>query len=152
MSKEPSKDSWTKALKALMPMTINRLQVNKGKFAYLDLSKKPITNLHIDDMQLTALNLANVQKTNKALPSHVSLTGTSIGGGQLKSDMDVNVLKEIPDLDLGMALKGSNLLSLNAFFEGNAKIDVERGNIDIFSKFTLKDGEMNGTLSPLSVT
>ncbi|WP_091154386.1 AsmA family protein [Mucilaginibacter pineti] len=148
INKEPSKDSWTKTVKALMPMTINRLQVNNGKLAYLDLNKKPVTNLHIDDMQLTALNLANVQKEAKRLPSHVSLTGSSIGGGRLKADMDVNVLKDIPDLDLGMSLKGTNLLSLNSFFEGNARMDVERGNIDIFSKFTLMNGEMNGYVKP----
>jgi len=148
ISKEPSKDSWTKTVKALMPMTINRLQVNNGHFAYLDLNKKPMTNLHIDNMQLTALNLANVQKSGKKLPSQVSLTGTSIGGGHLKMDMAVNVLKDIPDLDLGMSLRGTNLSSLNGFFEGNAKMDVERGNIDIFSKFTLTDGEMNGYVKP----
>lgn len=148
IGKEPSKESWAQTLKALMPMTINRLQVNRGHLAYLDLQKKPITNLHIDDMQLTALNLANVQKENNRLPSHVSLTGTSIGGGHLKMDMAVNVLKNIPDMDLGLSLKGTNLLSLNAFFEGNAKMDVERGNIDIFSKFTLMDGQMNGYVKP----
>ena len=148
VSKEPSKDSWTKTVKALMPITINRLQVNEGKFGYLDLEKKPATNLHIDEMQLTALNLANVQKEAKPLPSHVSLTGTSIGGGHLKMDMDVNVLKDLPDLAMGMSLKGTNLLSLNGFFEGNAKMDVERGTIDIFSKLTLKDGEMSGYVKP----
>jgi hypothetical protein len=148
LSKEPSKDSWTKTVKALMPMTINKLQVNDGKFAYLDLKKQPPTNLHIDQMQLTALNLANVQKTADPLPSQVNLTGKSIGGGHLKIDMKVNVLKDIPDFDMGMQLTGTNLLSLNGFFEANAKMDVERGNIDIFSKLRLKDGEMNGYVKP----
>jgi hypothetical protein len=148
ISKEPSKESWTETVKALMPMTINRLQINDGKLAYVDLGKKPVTDLHIDHMQLTALNLANVQKVGKRLPSHVSLTGTSIGGGHLKASMDVNALKEIPDLDLGLALTGTNLLSLNQFFEANAKMDVERGRIDIFSRFTLLDGQMNGYVKP----
>ncbi len=107
-----------------------------------------MTDLYIHNMQLTALNLANVQKSAKRLPSQVSLTGTSIGGGRLRIAMAVNVLKEIPDMDLGMSLKGTNLLSLNAFFEGNAKVDVERGNIDVFSKFTLMDGQMDGYVKP----
>ncbi|WP_345100315.1 DUF748 domain-containing protein [Mucilaginibacter panaciglaebae] len=148
INKEPSKDSWTKTVKALMPITINRLQVNNGKFTYLDLSKQPVTDLHIDHMQLTALNLANVQKQAKRLPSHVLLTGTSIGGGHLKAEMDVNALKNIPDMAMGMSLTGTNLLSLNSFFEGNAKMDVERGQIDIFSKFTLMDGQMDGYVKP----
>lgn len=148
ISKEPSKDSWTKAVKALMPMTINRLQVNDGSFAYRDLQKQPQTNLHIDHMQLTALNLANVQKAADPLPSLVNLTGTSIGDGHLKLDMKVNVLKTIPDFNMGMQLTGANLLSLNGFFEANAKMDIERGGIDIFSRLKLKDGEMDGYIKP----
>jgi hypothetical protein len=148
ISKEPSKDSWTKTVKALMPMTINRLQVNEGSFAYRDLAKLPPTNLHIDHMQLTALNLANVQKAADPLPSQVNLTGTSIGNGRLKLAMKVNVLKDLPDFDMGLQLTGANLLSLNGIFEANAKMDIERGTIDIFSKLKLKDGEMEGYVKP----
>lgn len=66
LNKEPSKDSWTKTVKALMPITVNRLQVKNGAFAYLDLNKRPATHLYINQMQLTALNLANVQKMPNA--------------------------------------------------------------------------------------
>jgi hypothetical protein len=148
IAKEPSKDSWTKTVKALMPMTINRLQVNGGEFAYRDLNKQPHTNLHIGRMQLTALNLANVEKAADPLPSEVNLTGISIGEGHLKLAMKVNVLKDLPDFDMGMQLTGANLLSLNGFFEANAKMDIERGSIDIFSKLKLKNGEMSGYVKP----
>jgi len=114
-------------------MTINRLQVNGGRFAYLDFNKKPNTDLHINDMQLTALNLANVQKASDPLPSTVTLSGTSIGNGHLKMDMKVNVLKDVPDFKLDMGLTKVNLLSLNGFLEANAKFDIERGTIDIYS-------------------
>jgi len=148
LNKEPSKDSWTKTVKALMPMTINKLEVTGGQFAYRDLNKQPPTNLYIDQMHLTALNLANVQKAADPLPSQVNLTGISIGNGHLKLDMKVNALKDIPDFDMGMQLTGANLLSLNGFFEANAKMDIERGGIDIFSKLKLKDGGMDGYIKP----
>jgi uncharacterized protein involved in outer membrane biogenesis len=148
INKEPSKDSWTKTVKALMPMTINKLQVTDGRLDYRDLNKQPNVDLHIEKMQLTALNLANVQKAADPLPSQVNLTGESIGNGHLKMAMKVNVLKDIPDFDMGMQLTGANLLSLNGFFEANAKMDIERGGIDIFSKLKLKDGEMDGFVKP----
>lgn len=148
IAKEPSKDSWTKTVKALMPMTINRLTVTEGRFDYRDLNKQPHVDLHIQQLQLTALNLANVQKVATPLPSTVNLTGTSIGNGMLKLDAKVNVIKDIPDLDAGMELTGADLLSFNSFFEANAKMDVERGNIDIFSKLKLKDGYMDGYVKP----
>jgi len=148
IDKEPSKDSWTKTVKALMPMTINKLEVTDGRFDYRDLNKKPNTDLHIEKMHLTATNLANVQKAADPLPSQVNLTGISIGDGKLKLDAKVNVLKDIPDFDMGMQLTGANLLALNGFFEANAKMDIERGGMDIFSKLKLKDGEMDGYIKP----
>jgi hypothetical protein len=148
LSKEPSKDSWSKTVKAIMPITINRLQVNEGKFAYLDFQKKPNVNLHIEHMQLTALNLANVQKASNPLPSKVTLTGTSLGNGHLRADMMVNVLKDIPDFDLGMQFTDINMLSLNSFLEANVKFDIERGNLNIFGKLKMTDGQIDGYVKP----
>lgn len=148
LSKEPSKDSWTKTVKALMPMTINRLEVNDGRFAYIDFEKKPNINLHIDHLQLTALNLANVQKAADPLPSSVTLTGTSIGNGHLKANMKVNVLKDIPDFDMAMQLTSINMISLNGFLEAMVKFDIEKGDLNIFSKLKLTNGEMDGYIKP----
>jgi uncharacterized protein involved in outer membrane biogenesis len=148
LSKEPSKDSWTRTVKALMPITINKLQVNDGQFSYLDFEKKPNVDLHIDHMHLTATNLANVQKMSDPLPSLVNLTGTSIGQGHLKADMKVNILKDIPDFNGNLQLTGVNMVSLNGFLLANVKFDIERGNLDVFSKLSLKNSEMNGYIKP----
>src|SRR5690606_20367619 len=102
LSKEPSKDHWTETVKALMPITINRLQVNQGTFRYLDRTASPDVDLHVDSLQLMALNMANVEAQADGLPSTVTLRGTSIGGGQLEANMKANLLKEIPDLNMDM--------------------------------------------------
>jgi hypothetical protein len=148
ISKEPSKDSWTKTVKALMPMTVNRFHVNNGRFAYLDFAKKPSFELHINDLQLTALNLANVQKSNDQLPSSVTLSGTSIGGGKLQTNAKVNILKDIPDFDAAMQLTNIDILSLNPMLEASVKFDVERGRIDVYGKLKVIDGGMNGYIKP----
>ncbi|WP_345951905.1 DUF748 domain-containing protein [Mucilaginibacter sp. PAMB04274] len=129
-------------------MTINRLQVNGGRIAYMDFAAKPDINLHIQNMQLTALNLANVEKTGEALPSTVSLTGTSIGNGKLKADMKINVLKEIPDFRISGQLTTVKLTSLNDFIEAKGKIDVEKGTLDMYSELEAKNGKFNGYVKP----
>src|SRR5690606_4509306 len=101
LSKEHSKKHWSETLKDLMPLTINKLEMNNGKFTYLDFSASPNIDLHIDSMQLVALNLANVEdSTSTKLPSTISLSGTSVGQGRLDLKMKANVLKEIPDVDM----------------------------------------------------
>ncbi|HEY9001260.1 MAG TPA: DUF748 domain-containing protein [Mucilaginibacter sp.] len=148
LSKEPSKDTWTKTVKALMPMTINLFTVNSGRFAYYDFNKKPAHSWHIDNLHLVATNLANVQKKGDRLPSDVSLTGTSIGGGKLSVNAKVNVLKEMPDFDGGIQLTNIDLISLNPMLEADVKFDIERGRLDLFSKLSVMNGEISGYLKP----
>jgi hypothetical protein len=148
LSKEPSRASWTETVEALMPMTINRLVVRNGRFAYLDFSRKPDVNLYIDGMNLTALNLANVEAKGTPLPSSVALTGTSIGNGHLKANMKLNALKQIPDFNLNMQLTGTKLTSLNGFIKAYGKFDVERGGLDLYSELELNNGQLKGYAKP----
>jgi hypothetical protein len=148
ISKEPAKEHWTKTLKAVMPMTINRLELTDGSISYLDFAAKPDVNLLIKNMKLTALNLANVEKIGKPIPSTVTLTGTSIGNGKLKADMKINVLKEIPDFELNGQLTSVKLTSLNNFIEAKGKIDVEKGTLDMYSELEARNGHFDGYVKP----
>jgi len=148
ISKEPSKDDWTYTLKKLMPITINLFTVNDGRFAYYDFIKKPSHEWHLDNLHLTATNLANVQKKGDRLPSDVNLTGTAIGGGRLRLYGKTNMLKEMPDFDGGIQISGIDLLSLNPMLEADAKLDIDRGKLDMFSKLSIINGEVNGYLKP----
>nr|AGU12347.1 protein of unknown function DUF748 [uncultured organism] len=148
LDKEPSKESWTETVKDLMPITINRLQANHGKFNYLDFGASPNVNLYITDMQLTALNLANVEERKTQLPSSVTLTGTSIGNGKLKADMKLNALKDIPDFNVNMQLTNAKLTSLNGFIKAYGKFDVERGSINMYSELKLINGQLDGYVKP----
>ncbi|KAA5546427.1 DUF748 domain-containing protein [Adhaeribacter rhizoryzae] len=145
---EPTREHWTETVKDLMPITINRLVVNNGKLAYLDFIANPDVKLHINSTQLIALNLANVENTGNKLPSTVTLTGKSIGGGTLKGNMKVNALKEIPDFNLDMQLTNVNLTSLNSFIKAYGKFDVERGQMDMYSEVKLTNGQLDGYIKP----
>ena len=155
-AKEEKKDStgeattehWSEIVKDLMPITINRFTVNDGKLAYLDFNEKPAVDLHINNMRLVALNLANVEEAGTKLPSTVRLTGTSIGGGTLKGSMKANLLKEIPDFDLNAQLTKVDLTSINSFIKAYGKFDVERGRMDLYTELKLMDGQMNGYVKP----
>jgi hypothetical protein len=146
--KEPSKDTWTATLKALMPITINLLTVNEGRLAYYDFEKKPEHEWHLDNMHLTATNLANVQKKGERLPSDINVSGMAIGGGRLRLYAKTNMLKEMPDFDGGIQLTGIDLLSLNPMLEADVKFDVERGKLDLFTKLSVMNGEIAGYLKP----
>ena len=144
LDKEPSRASWAQTIDALIPMKVNRLVVNNGRFSYIDGG----TGLHIDRMNLTALNLRNVESAPAALPSTISLTGTTIGGGRLKADMKANVIKDMPDFNTNLRLNGADLTALNGFLKKHLTFDVYRGTIDLYGELKMTDGRFNGYVKP----
>ncbi len=145
---DPSLDHWTEVVKDLMPITINRFEVHNGKLGFLDFGASPDVRLHIENMRLTALNLANVEEVGDRLPSSVTVSGKSIGGGTLKGKMQVNALKRVPDFDSDFQLTGVNLTSLNSFIKAYAKFDVERGKLDMYAELKATDGQLDGYIKP----
>ncbi|QCR24248.1 DUF748 domain-containing protein [Pontibacter sp. SGAir0037] len=145
---QATQEHWTEVVKDLMPITINRFEATNGMIAYRDFNASPDINMHIENMHLVALNLANVEEEGNALPSTVSLTGTSVGGGSLRGDMKVNMLKEVPDFDMKMRLTKVNLTSLNDFVKAYGKFDIEQGQMELYSELKAKDGKLDGYVKP----
>ncbi|MEX1035919.1 MAG: DUF748 domain-containing protein [Sneathiella sp.] len=135
---------WIKFVNALSPFNINRLTVHSGKVAYIDYTADPNINLFVRDVNATVTNLQNVTDKENPLPSHIKISGTSIGGGALNFDGRLNIFKEIPDFDIGTELKNADLAAFNEYGRAYAAIDFEGGNIGIFSELAAADGNVTG--------
>ena len=156
-TKKPGNDTqtgenvdWTKPIKELMPLQINRLEINNGSVFFYDFTSKPKVDIHLDSLQLLATNLNNADKQAVKLPSNVIASATSVGGGKLNLNMDINVLKEIPDLDLNIKFEQVNMPALNDFFVAYGKADIERGTFNLYSELVVNDGKITGYVKPLA--
>jgi hypothetical protein len=116
---------------------------------FYDFTTKPKVDLSLSNVHLIAENLNNAKKQNDLLPSKVFMRATSIGGGNLEINMRINVLKEVPDLDMDMKFENVDLVALNDFFEAYAKIDIEKGDFNLYSEVAVKEGNINGYVKPL---
>jgi hypothetical protein len=134
-----------------MPLQINRLEIINGNIAFFDFTSKPKVDLNLRNLNLLATNLNNASRQTTALPSKVNATATSIGDGKLRLDMDINVLKEIPDLDMDLKFEEINMSALNDFFLAYAKVDIERGTFNLYTELAVKDEVITGYLKPLAL-
>jgi hypothetical protein len=141
---------WTKPIKELMPLQINRLEINNGSVFFYDFTTKPKVDIHLDSVRLLATNLNNADKQVVKLPSNVIASATSVGGGHLNLNMDINVIKEIPDLDLNLKFEQVNMPALNDFFVAYSKADIERGTFNLYSELVVNDGKVTGYVKPLA--
>lgn len=146
---DPDFDDWTKALTDLVPIDINNLEIINGKVAFVEIAAEPTIDLHMDKLYLQAKNLRNVVQKERTLPSELHATAVSIGDGSFKMDGKMNLVKQIPDMDISFSLENATVTALNDFTNHYAGIDFAEGNFNIFSEIAIADGYLTGYIKPL---
>lgn len=147
--KTPDVEDWTKALTDIVPIDINHFEVHNGTLAFVELQADPNIDLTISKVELYADNLKNVKSQDRTLPSPIRATGVTFGNGTMKLDGNINLIKEIPDMDLSFALENSDATALNDLTRHYAGIDFEKGTFGLYSEIAIADGYMKGYIKPL---
>jgi len=142
-------DDWSKALTDLVPLEINHFKILNGKAAFVQLSVNPNIDLNLSQIQLDATNLKNVLSKEKKLPSNINATAISIGNGNFKLDGQMNLVKQIPDVDVSFSLENAEATALNNFTKHYAGIDFTKGNFNVYSEIAIADGYLTGYMKPL---
>lgn len=145
----PDGSDWTQALRKLVPININKLTIENGQFLYADIVESPDINLSVQNIELTATNLSNVVDKKQILPSDVIVHATSLGKGNLSITAKMNMLKQIPDMDVNVSLKNSDVTALNTVTLATAGFDFEKGRFELYSEFAVNNGYMKGYLKPM---
>ncbi|WP_179333266.1 DUF748 domain-containing protein [Winogradskyella costae] len=146
---ETEAEDWTKALDDLVPLEINHFEIVEGKIAMVGLNADPNIDLQLNNLYLTADNLRNVTEEERILPSPIHATAVSFGNGNVKLDGNLNLFKDIPDMDIAFALENAEAKALNALTSHYAGIDFETGIFEVFSEMAIADGYMKGYIKPL---
>ncbi len=141
---ESTGEDWTHALTELVPIDINHLRINNGKIAFVEISTDPNIDLQLNQVNFVAQNLRNVRDKEVSLPSTISGTARSIGSGNLDIDGKINLLREIPDVDISLSLTDVNLPSLNDVTSHYGGIDFEEGRVEIFSEIAIANSYLKG--------
>ncbi len=142
-------ESWTKALTSLVPIDINRLEIVNGTAAFIDPQADPAINLNLQSIKLVANNLRNVIQQERILPSEVNASAVSFGNGELTINGKMNLVKEIPDIDISLSLVKADITSLNNFTQHYAKIDFDSGVFELFGEIAIADGYLKGSIKPI---
>ncbi len=114
-----------------------------------DFTTEPEINVYIENMDLLITNLTNVEQEEENLPSTISATGNTLGGGILNIDARFNVLKEIPDIDLTMKIEQVDLTALNEFVRAYSNTDIEQGTFNLYTEIVIDDAQLKGYVRPI---
>jgi hypothetical protein len=138
-----------KILNEITPFKIELLNIQDGELHYKDPTVEPKIDLFIKQFQLMGQNLGNIQQSEKVLPSHIQFSGQTIGGGGFTGNMDLNLIKKIPDFDLELKIDSLKLTALNDFTDAYANFTFEGGEMFMGSEMVMKDGVYQGYVKPV---
>ncbi|AEV33031.1 protein of unknown function (DUF748) [Owenweeksia hongkongensis DSM 17368] len=142
-------NDWVQTVKDLVPLQINRFEIIDGNIRYKDYSPDPNVDVGLTNFNVLATNLGNVVDEGELLPSHVAVSSNTSGNGKLNAQMDINVLKEIPDFDFSMEIDKMELTYLKDFTDAYANFTFKEGNLYVSSEVAMKDGKYDGYVKPL---
>jgi hypothetical protein len=142
-------NDFIETIKKLSPVNINYVDIIDGQIHYIDLTSKPKIDIAAKQVFATAKNLRNVEDKNKILPSSIKLTANIGGNGIIKSDAQLNALKDTPDFDLNFELEKMELSYLKDFTDAYANFTFKKGQLYMSTELAMKDGKYNGYIKPV---
>lgn len=141
--------SWVDVVQDLFPFKINRFEIRNSQIHYVDLARKPKIDVAVTNLHIVCHNITNSRNLTNELPTPFEVTGTSIGGGELRVSGAANPFTKSPRFDVDARIEGVDLTALNDFLRAYAKFDVKRGRLDFYTEMAAADGKFKGYVKPL---
>ncbi|KAA9353512.1 DUF748 domain-containing protein [Larkinella humicola] len=142
---------WTKLVKDILPIQINRFAAYDGKIDLVNLFEATKTDLSLEKVALDIRNIRNVEDKETRLPSPVTATGDVPGwGGTMKFGAGMYLLKPIPDFNYNLSFDNLQLVKLNDLARKYGNVDFESGTISVVSEMAMYDGRLVGYFKPLT--
>ena len=138
---------WQDQLQSYMPLTVNRFEVKRGSITYRDPAMDPNVDARLQQLNLVATNISNVEDTSY-LPASVKADALTIGGGKVDLDMQMDFLQEIPNLRADFKLSQVDLTKLNDFIKAYGNFDVQQGAFTLVSEITIDSSQIDGYVKP----
>lgn len=132
----------------LMPLNINRFEINQAAIHYIDNLASPKVNVSIEELTILATQLTNEPIKGDSLPSSIKADGKTYGG-TFTLDVNLNALADHPTFDMNAEVEKMDLVGLNDFLKAYGNFDVKAGEFNVFTEFAAKDGQFKGYVKPL---
>ncbi len=124
---------------------LDRLRLVDGELGFVDRSREPGYRVFLAGADLRLTDLA----TRSERPSEAHLEGRFMGSGETVAYGLFRPDDGGADFDVGVAIRGTELESMNDLLRSYAKLDVRDGTFSFYSEIEVADGRLDGYLKPL---
>lgn len=137
-------EPWDKMLESLFPFKLNRFEISNGEIHFQNPTATPPVDIYTSKIFATATNLTNGRELKQKLPSGLTARASTLGGGELNLQLQMNLVKATPAFEINCGLTNVNLVALNEFLRAYGKFDVERGTFALYTSVAADEGAYEG--------
>lgn len=134
-------------LQDLMPIQVNRCEINEGHVMYADYSTDPLVEIEAKHINALAQNLKNTYKKSEVLPATLQ-ADANVYGGIVQLNMKMNPLAENTTFDMDFKVIDAQLPQMNTFFKAYANVDIHKGLFSMYMEAAAKEGKFVGYVKP----
>lgn len=124
---------------------LDRLRLVDGELGFVDRSREPGYRLFLAGADLHVAGLASRSER----PAEARLEGRFMGSGETVAYGEFRPDDGGADFDVGLAIRGTELRSMNDLLRSYAKLDVRDGTFSFYSELEVSGGRLDGYLKPL---
>jgi uncharacterized protein involved in outer membrane biogenesis len=129
-----------------LKLRIDRLEIIKGRFGYVDRAADPPYRLSLADANLSIENLSN-QRAEGA--SNIRLSGKLMGSGRTQAWATVRPATGRADVDLKVKVEDTEMAAMNDVVRAYGRFGVSGGQFSVFSELSVRNGMVSGYVKPL---
>jgi hypothetical protein len=141
--------SWQTQVKQLVPLKINRIEIEDGEIHFQDPAAKPPLDLYVKEFRGRLSNLTNSEDLSEDMVATAKFQGTAMNSGHFDLQARIDPYKEMPTFDLNAKLEKLEIKELNPFLREYVNVDAERGTFNVYTEVACADGRFKGYVKPM---
>ena len=128
-------------------LAVNELTIQNGTLRYYDFHSTPRIELAINDININASNLQNVDNEERMLSSLVE-GSAKVEEARIKIDMELNSFYKSPMFRLSAELTNLDLYVIKNFLKAYGGVDIERGIFSLYTHASTRNDKVVGYVKP----
>ena len=127
-------------------LRIERLEVVKSTFGFMNQAAKPAYRLQLTDTNLTLEHLGNQGRDG---PAVARLTGQLMGRGETRLTVSLQPQAGRADMDVTAQIEDADLVRLKDLVRAYGGFEIRAGEFSVYSELQMKGGAIEGYVKPL---
>src|SRR3984893_8178558 len=127
-------------------LRIERLEVAKSTFGFINQAANPAYRLRLADTTLTVENLGNQRQDG---PAVVRLAGQLMGRGETRVTASLQPQAGSADVDVTAQIEGADLVRLKDLVRAYGGFEIRAGELSLYSELEMKSGAIAGYVKPM---